>query len=62
RPLPQNSPPNCFGVHPLRSAEAKSVSLSAESESRGTFAEKFPLTIPENELFPFLVSRIQVIV
>ncbi|MBQ9460668.1 MAG: hypothetical protein IJU51_01950, partial [Clostridia bacterium] len=48
--------------HPLRSAEAKSVSLSAESESRGTFAEKSPLTIPENELFPFLVSRIQVLV
>ena len=29
------------------------VSLSAESESGGTFAKKSPLTSPENAVYPF---------
>ncbi len=32
RPLFQNSPPDCFEIHPLRSARCKGISLSAESD------------------------------
>ena len=32
RPLFQNSPPDCFEIHPLRSARCRGISLSAESD------------------------------
>ena len=40
RPLFQNSPPDCFEIHPLRSARCRGISLSAESDEGAASTRK----------------------